>query len=798
LGTCPRRGLVPKHVIPALTKEVNEGKNFAQLRQVFYSLILATWYKKKIKDSILNKVYSNQKKIQGLTPTRGHVPEGAVSPSPMPSDSAMNMKAPQGNTVNDVEVIYQRYLQAFKKGVYNYIKEGPDADGQMVPRKYFSGGVKARYQFGITLTTVDRSNANPAQMADLAQISLIDVTADASLKTAITNAAMNTSGPVIIEPYDQEKYGKIAGGAILGKREWLLGGTYGYQLILTGSATNNGLRRGNVFGFQWIGHHDLQPLVFVNEGLANGFDEHILWSHIFERLDKDRVFREILNKVLKSDFVTQDVVKALIAQINKRAALYTQESVQSSEDLPLMISTVLSQNRTKDFIVQGYGTKGETYFQNGLILSHTFPPAGAGKGSIYTLRKNDGEEVGRVFYRGTAFAKLETVLTDMKAVSQINVLTTEQEKKERLAVAIRSLRHGGVFFNHMTGKLYDSWITLGETVPETTPVLIILNSMRAEFSVIEKLGIFLADGSRGITKSEYPATLAKLQEILSNVDMAKQAQHKHIDELRNAMGEDFNKPKFQAALAGYLASFELLKLKLESRINLVEGKAGSDKITVEDLVKLLQSSVSSASEGTSSKVISFDSEGTDDIVLGYNRFLLASALFNITYNAFEKVRDSADGRVLVKFERKDQKLLITVSDNGPGITKSFDEMAVLNHSTKTEDGGLGLTEVKYAIRDIGGTVAASNRPEGGAVFTTEVPINEAMITSTNIIPGNNTGGIDLNPAQMSMQIKKQGEDFKFDFNGTQIDAAQVTGAAFTIRQMIPVTNLPQILGFNQK
>ncbi|MDO8674486.1 MAG: hypothetical protein Q7K71_00005, partial [Candidatus Omnitrophota bacterium] len=43
--------IVREIVIPALTKEVNENKNFAQLRQVYNSLILATWYKKKIKDS---------------------------------------------------------------------------------------------------------------------------------------------------------------------------------------------------------------------------------------------------------------------------------------------------------------------------------------------------------------------------------------------------------------------------------------------------------------------------------------------------------------------------------------------------------------------------------------------------------------------------------------------------------------------------------------------------------------------------------------------------------------------------
>ena len=65
------------------------------------------------------------------------------------------------------------------------------------------------------------------------------------------------------------------------------------------------------------------------------------------------------------------------------------------------------------------------------------------------------------------------------------------------------------------------------------------------------------------------------------------------------------------------------------------------------------------------------------------------------------------------------------------------------------------------------------------------------------------GGIDLNPARMSTRVRKEGEDFKFNFNGPEIDAAQavtsqwlVTGAVFTIRHMTPVTDLPRILGLN--
>src|SRR5208283_1972003 len=57
--------IVREIVIPQLTKEVNEGSNFARLRQVYNSLILATWYKKKIKDSLLRQIYTDQNKIKG-------------------------------------------------------------------------------------------------------------------------------------------------------------------------------------------------------------------------------------------------------------------------------------------------------------------------------------------------------------------------------------------------------------------------------------------------------------------------------------------------------------------------------------------------------------------------------------------------------------------------------------------------------------------------------------------------------------------------------------------------------------
>ncbi len=150
--------IIREVVIPELTKEINEGANFVQLRQVYGSLILATWYKKKIRDSILAKVYIDQNKIvgAGFTPA---LSRAGTSPAP-----------------TDIELIYQRYLTAFKKGVYNYIKEVTDPiTHQSIPRKYFSGGAdlalnSSKYGLGEVFKTV-QSISKDALMGDLAMVS---------------------------------------------------------------------------------------------------------------------------------------------------------------------------------------------------------------------------------------------------------------------------------------------------------------------------------------------------------------------------------------------------------------------------------------------------------------------------------------------------------------------------------------------------------------------------------------------------------------------------------------------------
>ncbi|UCG35688.1 MAG: hypothetical protein JSW17_02510 [Candidatus Omnitrophota bacterium] len=103
-------------ILPIIEEEVNTGKHFAYLRQIYHSLILATWFKQKLRQNILKEAYINKKKIKGIDTT----------------DPTLKEK------------IYNQYITAFKKGVYDYIKQDFDAHAsRYINRRYFSGGFSA-------------------------------------------------------------------------------------------------------------------------------------------------------------------------------------------------------------------------------------------------------------------------------------------------------------------------------------------------------------------------------------------------------------------------------------------------------------------------------------------------------------------------------------------------------------------------------------------------------------------------------------------------------------------------------
>lgn len=104
--------MMKKLLLPKVIEDVNQGKNFANLRQIYNAQILAAWFKNKFEDSFYAN-YINGKKTGGIDTVEKQ----------------------------EKEKIFNLYVDAFKKGVYDYVKKEYDAQTkQNVKKRYFSGG----------------------------------------------------------------------------------------------------------------------------------------------------------------------------------------------------------------------------------------------------------------------------------------------------------------------------------------------------------------------------------------------------------------------------------------------------------------------------------------------------------------------------------------------------------------------------------------------------------------------------------------------------------------------------------
>lgn len=110
-----------------------------------------------------------------------------------------------------------------------------------------------------------------------------------------------------------------------------------------------------------------------------------------------------------------------------------------------------------------------------------------------------------------------------------------------------------------------------------------------------------------------------------------------------------------------------------------------------------------------------------------NRVKLQQVLINLLKNAAHAIRDLAEGRIVLKAAIEDQTVLMTVSDNGCGMTS---EVAARIwepfFSTKGEEGtGLGLDVVKGIIESYHGRIECRTAPGAGATFSIRLPLANA-------------------------------------------------------------------------
>jgi hypothetical protein len=130
--------LIRETIIPKLNREVNSSKRYAPLRQVYYSLILAQWFKKGRKNTgsqVTRKI--DTKDLSNFT----------------------------SKAKWDKDIYFKAYKKSFKDGEYNIKENRQGAYGPRV-RTYFSGGVQftegitSKLDGGKILATIDMLPTN--------------------------------------------------------------------------------------------------------------------------------------------------------------------------------------------------------------------------------------------------------------------------------------------------------------------------------------------------------------------------------------------------------------------------------------------------------------------------------------------------------------------------------------------------------------------------------------------------------------------------------------------------------------
>lgn len=103
-----------------------------------------------------------------------------------------------------------------------------------------------------------------------------------------------------------------------------------------------------------------------------------------------------------------------------------------------------------------------------------------------------------------------------------------------------------------------------------------------------------------------------------------------------------------------------------------------------------------------------------------DKLYLTRIITNIVKNSMQAIPDSEDKKIRVYLKNEKDRLLISITDNGSGISEeNKNKIFEPNFTTKSDGMGLGLSMVKKIIEDYGGNIWFETQKNFGTVFFIE-------------------------------------------------------------------------------
>jgi hypothetical protein len=178
--------LIRELIIPKLTKEINTSKRYASLRQVYYSLILAQWFKAR---------YANKDTVYSHLINRRNLTNLASKESWLKT------------------TYFKQYQKSFKDGEYNISEPVYTPYGQTI-RSYFSGGISGFMSQSQVVQELTRPIGDATNKAVLPAAT---PAASPVLSEYLLSGIGNAAGQVDILTQASENELKARAGKVLGR-----------------------------------------------------------------------------------------------------------------------------------------------------------------------------------------------------------------------------------------------------------------------------------------------------------------------------------------------------------------------------------------------------------------------------------------------------------------------------------------------------------------------------------------------------------------------------------------------------
>lgn len=204
----------------------------------------------------------------------------------------------------------------------------------------------------------------------------------------------------------------------------------------------------------------------------------------------------------------------------------------------------------------------------------------------------------------------------------------------------------------------------------------------------------------------------------------------YVEALMDGVADPTQSRTFLETIARHTDRMERLVRDLLRLARLDAGQEILERVPcqVSDLVTGVEADLETAIEGRSQRVAVDIS--ADAAVVSGDPAKLHDALRNLLENATNYSPEG--GTITVAARRRGERIVMTVSDEGPGIPEAdlprvferFYRADKARARDRRDPGGtgLGLAIVKHLIELHGGTVSAANGPSRGAVLTVELPV----------------------------------------------------------------------------